>query len=667
MNTPTQQSRLIATTRHALAVMMICYIPHFFMGPWWLFFFIVTAVTYKLWADYFAYPLASRWIRLALVLLCLYLLKSHYGTIVSSGFYIGFLLVFIGLKCIEIHNFRDIKFLILCNYYLIFSALLINQDLWIIMYLFVAITANLSLMLRLAAPSASLKQIGSKSLMQLLIAIPLSIMLFYLFPRLASPLWQVPSLAQSKTGFSDRMRPGTLTELFSDDSTAMRITFKAKPIMNGYWRGLVLSFFDGKSWSVAANDPSRFPDLPSLSSNQRADYEVILEPHHSKWLFYLGTPKQGRPSLKFSSSFGLISSANEFIDQRFAYGLSVESNPFDSALTEKEQQQSTQLPRTYNPRLKAWSKEQFKQQKEPQAFIRFLQNYIQQNNYWYTLKPPALTSAHSMDEFWFDTQEGYCEHYAGAVAIILREVGIPARVIVGYQGGEWNPVAHYLTVQNNEAHAWVEYWQDKGWHRFDPTSFIAAERVDQEIKTLKSRGVYQSNESGIANFGFLSRAGLYLESARFFTERWLLFYNQEAQSELLEQLGLGAWGMEQLLRASVACILFFMVLLGLLTLWWQKLSHDPLLAEYRLLQKEFRRFNVPTPASATLKQQCRSLIEAAPSLAPTLSSFLYHYDQLRLRSSSQKNSKELTKDTLKLFKHLRTTLSQHKPSKRLRH
>ncbi|TAL59660.1 MAG: DUF3488 domain-containing protein, partial [Legionella sp.] len=570
---------------------------------------------------------------------------------------IGFLLVFVGLKSIEIHNLRDIKVLILCNYYLIFSALLLNQDLWIIVYLFIAIIANLSLMLRIAAPSVSLSQIGSRSIKQVLIALPLSVMLFYLFPRLADPLWQMPSLAQSKTGFSDRMRPGSVTQLFSDDSIAMRITFKGAPVLHGYWRGLILSFYDGKSWSVIWNDDSNFTALPLLANDATPDYEIILEPHQTKWLFYLDTPSKGQPSLLFSPNFGLIRKNNEIITQRFAYGLTASANLQSPFLSETERKQTTQLPRAYNPRLKAWSKEQFiQQQQDPQAFIRYLQNYLHQQAYWYTLTPPVLNSPHAMDEFWFDTQKGYCEHYASAITVILREVGIPARVVGGYQGGEWNPLAHYLTIQQNEAHAWVEYWlAGQGWQHFDPTLFIAEERIDQDIKALENRSAYQGNETDMANLGFLSRARLFMESLRFFTERWLLFYNQEAQTELLENLGLGSWKMEQLLQASIACLLFFMLCMGFWYYWRQKLTLDPLLTEYHLLQKEFRRFNVPTPPSATLKQQCRYLIKTTPSLAPRLSSFLYHYEQLRLRSS-QKESREVKKETKQLFKDLRKAL-----------
>ncbi len=188
MNGALPQKTLLISTRHALMVLLICYAPHAVTAPWWLFMLVLGALGYRLIADYFAYPLINKWIRLLLVIGCLFLLKMQYGSIMSSGFFIGFLLTFIGLKSIEIHQIRDLKVLVICNFYLIFSALTVIHELWIIGYLLLAILANLSLMLKLNAPQASLKQIGGKSIKQLLIAIPLAIILFYLFPRSAPGL-----------------------------------------------------------------------------------------------------------------------------------------------------------------------------------------------------------------------------------------------------------------------------------------------------------------------------------------------------------------------------------------------------------------------------------------------------------------------------------------------
>lgn len=664
MNSSLSQHTLMMTIRHALFVMLICYIPHFSTAPWWLFVLVLSAIGYRLIADYYGIPLLNIWIRLFLVLLCLVLLKIQYGSIISSGFFIGFLLTFIGLKTIETHTIRDLKVLVLCNFYLIFSALIVIQELWIIAYLLIAIMANLSLMLKLSASQASLKQIGGNSVKQILIAIPLSILLFYIFPRIANPLWQVPSQTQSHTGFSEKMSPGSIIDLFSDDSTVLRITFSNKPILNGYWRGLTLSFYNGISWNPSWYTASAFYPLGNLDTDETPDYEVILEPHHKKWLFYLGYPDASRPDFLFSPNYGLISKSKEVIAQRFAYMLKLQSPPYHE-LSQREFIQNTQFPKTMNPRINAWAKEQFTRvNQNPKTFINFLRHYIHQQPFWYTLTPPALThDKNQMDKFWFDTRKGFCEHYASAVALILRSVGIPARVIVGYQGGEWNPIAHYMTIKQNDAHAWLEYWQKGiGWKQLDPASFIAVERIDQHILDAQAYRLNQTKESNELTMSWFARTRLFLESTQFFAERWLLFYNQETQQDLLQRAGLGQWKMGQLLQFAVASVLLFMFFFGLAYQWRQKRSADPLLIEYHRLQKEFRRFNVPTYPSATLTQQCASLSNKAPNLAPALSIFLYHYEKLRLKHKNT-DTKDNRKNTVILFKKLRFLLNQTKPSK----
>lgn len=661
MNIMPSQHTLTTTIRHALLVMMICYVPHFATTPWWLLIIVLAATGYKLLANYLGYPLLNRWIRASLVLSCLIILKIQYGNVVSGGFFIGFLLVFISLKSLEVHTMRDLKVLVLCNFYLMLTALIVNQELWIIAYLLIAVLANLSLMLRLAAPQATLWQIGNKCSKQVLIAIPISIILFYIFPRIATPLWQVPSLSQGHLGFNETMTPGSIAELFGDDSTAFRVTFKEKPILKGYWRGLILSVYDGNSWNPSWYNPARFRPLHEMDPNPIADYEIILEPHQTKWLFYLGNPTSGRPNLLFSPNVGLVSERKDIINQRFAYAFNIQAIPVQP-LTNNELIQNTKLPPNKNPRLNDWAKVQFaNQHQDINAFVLFLQHYIREQPYWYTLKPPALDpNNNSMDQFWFDTQKGFCEHYASAVTLILRAIGTPARIVVGYQGGEWNPIARYLNIQHNDAHAWLEYWQEGiGWKLFDPTAFIAPERVDERIRDFEARRLNQENYADGVGLSWLQQSKLFLDSARFFAERWFLFYNANAQHEFLDKIGLGQWNMGQLLQASMGCLIIFIILIGLYYQWMQRRNLDPLLIEYHLLQKEFRRFNVSTHPSATLKQQCRSLITKAPRLASTLATFLYRYERLRLQAPNMP-IKENKKKTVSLFKALRQQLCHSK-------
>ena len=264
-----------------------------------------------------------------------------------------------------------------------------------------------------------------------------------------------------------------------------------------------------------------------------------------------------------------------------------------------------------------------------------------------------------MDSFWFDTQQGYCEHYASAVTYILRAAGIPARVVLGYHGGRLNPISNAITLQQNDAHAWLEYWQSGvGWRQLDPTAFVASERIDRTIQNHENYVKQQGNLT-IFTLSWERKIQFYLDSARYFTERWLLYYNPNSQQNLLQKIGLGGWNTGQLLQASVVCMMVFFMLIGFYYQWRQYRGTDALLHEYYLLQKQFRRFNVSTLPSVTLKEQCTSLIERVPLLRPILSSFLNSYEQLRLTQSNT-DSKSNKKEAIKLFKTLRYALRRRK-------
>ena len=102
----------------------------------------------------------------------------------------------------------------------------------------------------------------------------------------------------------------------------------------------------------------------------------------------------------------------------------------------------------------------------------------------YSLKAPLL-GADSVDEFVWDTKRGFCEHFASSFAFLMRAADIPARVVVGYQGGEYHPDAGYLMVHQYDAHAWTEVWlAERGWVRIDPTLAVAPERIERSVSEL---------------------------------------------------------------------------------------------------------------------------------------------------------------------------------------
>ena len=115
-------------------------------------------------------------------------------------------------------------------------------------------------------------------------------------------------------------------------------------------------------------------------------------------------------------------------------------------------------------------------------------NFFAQGGFEYTLTPQRL-GRDSIDELLFSTRQGFCGHYASAFVDLMRAGGVPARVVTGYQGGEWNPIGHYLTVRQSDAHAWAEVWlPERGWLRADPTAVVAPQRLSREMLAFEDSG-----------------------------------------------------------------------------------------------------------------------------------------------------------------------------------
>lgn len=647
-------------TYYALIVMFICTLPHFTSAPWWLGLYIISIVGYRFIANYKHYPRVPAWKTLIMLVVILILLRLDYSQIISSQFFIGMLVSLFWLKAIEMRRIRDLRAITLINFYVIFTSLIVHSQLWIIVYMVIALSANLSLMIKLDAPNFGLRQLHIGMLKTLIIAIPMSLLLFFIFPRFSSPIWGIP-MSPGKIGFGENMTPGSFSELFGDDSLAMRVTFNHKIDSAQYWNGLYLSHFDGNSWTFVSENDLEYIPLQPLKKTQKPDYEVILEPNSLKWVFFLNNPSSSTPDLLYNNSIGMILSNGKTITQRLAYGIKSQENKY-KPLTKISRRQNLQYPTYTNYRLQKWALDlKNKTGANPQAVIAHIHYYIQQNNFWYRLSPkPTIQNFNQLDDFWFSTQEGYCEHYASAVAFILRAVGIPARVVMGYYGGEWNPIAKYLTVRQQNAHAWIEYWQeDYGWQRVDPTSFIPRERVDKTIRQFSESQNLPDvfNDWEVSRFKFLwfERARMSFNSAVFFWEHWLLFYSSDRQQSLMKKLGLDNWNWIQLSQLWIGCIILFM-LAGILSHYiMQRKKVDPLIKTYHQLRNELNLLGVHTQSPSSITKELNMLADLHPNLKSTVKNFLKTYEELRYKLKNS-NTLESRNETIILIKSLRKQL-----------
>merc|ERR1711879_616729 len=359
-------------------------------------------------------------------------------------------------------------------------------------------------------------------------------LVFYLFfPRL-SPLWSM-TLQSNKayTGLSGEMSPGDIASLSRSDGLAFRVTFDdgLEPERNHlYWRGVVLDRYDGRTWRFSKDDRTVnwFPRV--YASNTANDdeitrYEIIQEPTAKHWLFTLkhGTALERGTGV---TSTGLLVSKRPVHQRKRYQGVSDPYNPMLSSLRARQRRHNLSLPDAVNPRARAWAERQFSTAADPMAFAVQVMEHFNQQEYFYTLSPPELGS-NDIDAFLFDTRQGFCAHYAGALVFLARSVGIPARVVAGYQGGEWNPQEKYLTVRQFDAHAWTELWIDgKGWLRVDPTAAVAPERIESGLEAaLKEEQSFLEGDllspHRFRGINWVNSIRMKLDSLNYLWHRWV--------------------------------------------------------------------------------------------------------------------------------------------------
>lgn len=536
--------------------------PHAMRVPWWL---TVLAMCLFGWRTYLAISqrrLPAVWMLIVVAVLSMIAIALEYRTIFGRASGIALLMVFAGLKLLEMRTHRDATMVVFLCYFLVLTNFLFTQSIPTAAIMFCALVAITGALVSFSAPQrgplANLRTAG----LLLMHAVPIAAVLFVLFPRVQGPLWGMPQDAYSGvTGLTDTMSPGTLSQLSVSDAIAFRVLFKgpAPAPRQLYWRGPVLWDFDGRTWRTG---PRRWRTADEVTGGEaRFEYSVVLEPHNRNWLFALETAASLPPN-SWLSNDGQVMSNNE-IRNRMRYDMvSLAGGRREGEETQGSLARATILPAGFNPRTVELAKGWRTTLKGDDEILRHAITWLRDQRFIYTLLPPAL-GRNSVDEFLFDTKRGFCEHFSSAFVVLMRAAGVPARVVTGYQGGEFNPLDGYLTVRQAEAHAWAEvYVQSRGWVRVDPTAVSVPGRVDS--------GMARSVPSGDPVPYLMRVDAAWLKSMRYnweaLTNRWNLWvlgYNTDRQREFLARIGFTDADWRNLATLLVTAVgLIIMVLLA---------------------------------------------------------------------------------------------------------
>lgn len=385
-------------------------------------------------------------------------------------------------------------------------------------------------------------------------ATPMVALLFVFFPRIG-PLWSVPLVTEARTGMTDQIRPGDLASLVRSGRRVFRVRFGKGGFpapQDRYWRGLFLDRFADGVWRAAEpaqrQRPSKLlPDAPAgpLAKNE---YEVLMEPSYHRWAFALrgSVPASGNV---YRSGQGLIRFRRP-ADALIRYRLRQTGDRASTRLSQAQWRYEVRLPVGTNPRTRAWANQMAGRSAGVAGFVNQILHYFHDQPFFYTLHPPPYGD-NGIDRFMFGQRRGFCAHYASAMAFALRAVGIPARIVVGYLGGQEGLDGRYLIVRQYDAHAWVEFWMPgKGWTRVDPTAAIAASRVEKDLWTEADRGddgagIGWSVGGGYRGSPAWNWVALRLDALNFAWERWVVNYHGQTQMNLIGRLK-GLWLFGQL-------------------------------------------------------------------------------------------------------------------------
>ncbi|NKB31838.1 MAG: DUF3488 domain-containing protein [Pseudomonadales bacterium] len=630
-----------------LASVVMVIIPQTFRMPYWVTVIAVVCIIWRIliFTGKLSYP--GRKVRVAAVIFTLLVSATQMRSIglgldsAASLLALGFV-----FKLIEMQHKRDIYVVLSLCFVMSMVSFLYSQGVVTSAYIAIVIVVIVSAMIALNKSPLSIDGRGTARLAMkiTLQAVPLTIVLFLLFPRIA-PLWAVPTQnSAAGTGVSDEMSPGDISRLVRNGGLAFRVQFEDSVTLPNellYWRGLVLDDFDGDTWrrtrstsaygNAAAFANFRFNWDGRMDTNGMPfRYNVIMEPTQQPWLYGLHLAEPVSDGIFRSRNFEMFN--NGLVTQRISYDIqSYINNQTDILLTSSPRRNNIELPDEGNEESLRFARELRASVDSDRDYAMALLNYFATNEYYYTLNP-ALLGENRVDEFLFNTMEGFCEHYASAFAFLMRAVGIPARVVVGYQGAETNPYEDYMIVYQYNAHAWNEVWLDgEGWVRFDPTGAVSPVRILEGAEAALREDPGFLDESLLATFGsvgFFNMLRLRFDALEYEWNRRVVNYDEEIQFDLFQEL-FGEVTESKVLIFLITMVGIVIVAVGITIIRVDSSSRrDPVVKLYLSVSKELEKVGLARKRGEGPLDYRDRVIAERPELAEIMNELTALYMQL---------------------------------------
>ena len=614
--------------------------------PWWC---SALAFAVLVWRGHLALTtkaLPSAWWRLGLLAISMVATLISFKTLLGRDAGVTMLAVLLTLKTLELRARRDAFVVFFLGFFCMLANFFYTQSLLTAASMLIGLLGLLTVLVNAHMPVGKppLLVAAKTAGWMTLLGAPIMIVLFLLFPRLA-PLWGTPGEAiAGRSGLSAKMQVGTIASLALDDSVAMRVKFEGAPPQQPdlYFRGPVLSTFDGREWTSANPDVfSRFRVAASLVvSGEPVRYEVTQEPNSKPWLMVMDAATEA-PIIEgyntiMQSDLQWITNrpVNDLLRYKVQSYTNFKHGPQQPVIGLRE---FVELPPGFNPRTLALANEIRRDPRYSQAgsgpLVEVVMSKLRTGSYTYTLEP-GLYGQNTADEFWFDKKEGFCEHIASSFVILMRALDVPARIVTGYQGGELNGVDGFWTIRQSDAHAWAEVWYEgRGWVRVDPTSSVSPGRTGAFRRLQAPQNVVGQALRNL-NPAFSLQLRATWEAVNNSWNQWVLNYTQGKQLNLLKNIGFTSPSWHDLTYVLIG-IVVTVSLLGAGWSIWDRTQHDPWLRLLARARKKLAQAGMHTSAATSPRQLATLLKTRHPGQHDALQRWLVQLEAQRYATADQ--------------------------------
>jgi protein-glutamine gamma-glutamyltransferase len=636
-------SQVFVIPRQCMAWMLfaqaVVMVPHIERLPLWILAAWGIAALWRLMIFNGRWSYPGTFIKIVLVAMVSAGVISGYKVKYGLEPAVALLLSGFALKLLEMKSRRDVLVITYLGFFAASLQLLFSQSIVSALYVLVSLLIVSSSLIALHQAAEQERWFAplQKSVVMFAQSMPLLLAMFLVLPRLP-PFWSVPMPSNgARTGMSDSMEPGNVTRLAQSDALAFRVTFdKALPPNHAlYWRGIALGDFDGRRWQQSGREAQPQPVANAKWSDDAdvLNYSIIMEATQQPWLFTIVYAQGDDDRLRYDNEFNIR--YKEPIRNRLSLQIhSVTTARLDEQLSPYHRRALQYVPKTSNPQTQKMARQWREEVQSDTEYVSRVLNFFRDENFFYTLEPPPL-GPHAVDDFLFSTRRGFCEHYASAFSVLMRAAGIPARVVVGYQGGARHEAERYVTVRQLDAHAWAEVWlEGRGWVMVDPTSAVAPQRIELGSDALKDDPGYLADEpfsplkySGVA---WLQKLQSQYDYVNYLWHVWVLDYDNKRQFEVLTAL-LGEVSVKRIAIFFLACggVTLALIAIGF---WWRSPRHRE-----KPAIKLFRRFERVISRHTGLQRNvnegaidfARRVVERRPDLAAQVDAISAQFNEIQ--------------------------------------